>query len=737
MRSILFCLSILLITTSSSCQSTAKPAEYNLSFEKVADKLPVDWQTFGSSDYVFSIDSTIAEEGKNSGVIEYNGNAANYKACSYTIPETFKGKKIKLTGYIKTENVTGGWAGLWMRIDPQVSFDNMQKNGITGTTDWKKYEITLDLNPEKAQKIVAGGLLVGTGKVWIDNLTITIDGKTLADAPKKEILPAEMDKEFDKGSNINTISLNEQKINDLETLGLIWGFLKYHHPNIAKGNYNWDYELFRILPKYLKVKNAEERDALLSQWIESLGNFETEEKSEATDNVNIKPDLDWITHSGFSDDLKSELIKVQHAKRTYKNYYVGLFPGVGNPDFTHEKAYEDMKYPDAGFRLLSVFSYWNKIQYYYPYKNLIKKDWKDVLKEFIPKFINAGNETEYTLAALELIGSIHDTHANIWGRNEALDKIKGIYYAPVQIAFVENKPVITGYYNDQAGKRSGLLLGDEITSVNHKPVEEIIEEELKYTPASNYPTQLRNIATKLLRSNDSAINIEYRRNNKISSVNVKTYPAAELNLFKDYGSTDTCFKLINKDIAYLYPGTIRNAYLPGIMDQVKGTKGLIIDMRCYPREFIVFNLGKYLMPESTPFVKFTKGNIATPGLFTMSPDLYVGKKNKDYYKGKIVILVNETTQSQAEYTTMAFRVAPDVTVIGSTTAGADGNVSSFYLPGGIHTMISGIGVFYPDGQGTQRIGIVPDEVVKPTIEGIRNGKDEVLERAIEIINKKK
>jgi C-terminal processing protease CtpA/Prc len=92
------------------------------------------------------------------------------------------------------------------------------------------------------------------------------------------------------------------------------------------------------------------------------------------------------------------------------------------------------------------------------------------------------------------------------------------------------------------------------------------------------------------------------------------------------------------------------------------------------------------------------------------------------------------TQSQAEYTTMALRTAPRATVIGSTTAGADGNVSQFFLPGGISTMISGIGVYYPDGKETQRVGIVPQIIVKPTIKGITEGRDEPLEKAIEIIN---
>jgi C-terminal processing protease CtpA/Prc len=95
-----------------------------------------------------------------------------------------------------------------------------------------------------------------------------------------------------------------------------------------------------------------------------------------------------------------------------------------------------------------------------------------------------------------------------------------------------------------------------------------------------------------------------------------------------------------------------------------------------------------------------------------------------------VILVDEVSQSQAEYTTMAFRSAPGAIVIGSTTAGADGNTSPIPLPGGFTTMISGIGVFYPDKKPTQRVGILPDVVVTPTIAGIRAGRDEVLEEAV-------
>lgn len=74
-------------------------------------------------------------------------------------------------------------------------------------------------------------------------------------------------------------------------------------------------------------------------------------------------------------------------------------------------------------------------------------------------------------------------------------------------------------------------------------------------------------------------------------------------------------------------------------------------------------------------------------------------------------------------------------LIGSTTAAADGNVSPIVLPGNIQTGISGIGVYYPDGRETQQVGIIPNIAVKPTIAGVAAGRDELLEKALEIASK--
>jgi C-terminal processing protease CtpA/Prc len=720
-----------------SCRTSKKNLSYNFDFEKAEHGIPTGWQNFGNNSYKLSLDSTDVKIGKHSAVIEFTSGAPDFKAWSFPIIESFPGHKITLTGYIKTENVTDGYAGLWMRIDPGIAFDNMNKNGVTGTTDWTQYSITLDMNPEKTEQIVVGGLLVGKGKMWLDNLNVTIDGKDIHDLKPlvKKSYPADKDTTFDHGSQINSITLDQNQMDNLKTLGLIWGFLKYYHPHIASGEYNWDYELFRILPKVLKAENMKARDEILVDWIVKLGQFpEGQDTMMVSTETKIKPDLDWITNSNLSDELSTLLLKVKNAERKDDHYYIGLQPMVGNPDFKKEKTYSSMTYPDAGFRLLSLYRYWNIIQYYFPYKNLIEEDWKNVLSEFIPKFIDAKDSTAYMLAVLELIGRVHDTHANIWGVNPVLNDYRGTRYASVEVRFIENKPIVTGFYNDSLGKETDVAIGDIISKINNKTVDEIIAAQLRYTPASNYPTQLRDLARNLLRTNDSIIPIEINRNGTTMLKSLKTYSTKEVNIYSKFQTTQPYFKFITNDIAYINNGSLKREYLPAIWKEIEPTKGLIIDDRNYPSDFPIYDLSSYLMPDSIPFVKFTNGSLKHPGLFTFGKSLKAGNKNENYYKGKVVILVNEISQSSAEFHAMAYRVNPNAIVIGSTTAGADGNVSRFSLPGGFTTMISGIGVYYPDNKETQRIGIIPDMEVKPTIQGIKAGKDEVLEKAVQVIN---
>lgn len=77
--------------------------------------------------------------------ITQNGQARQkgFGAFNGNIPARFKGKKVKLEGYLKTDAVKDNYGGLYLRVDGTRAFDNMRDRGVTGTTDWRKYSIEL------------------------------------------------------------------------------------------------------------------------------------------------------------------------------------------------------------------------------------------------------------------------------------------------------------------------------------------------------------------------------------------------------------------------------------------------------------------------------------------------------------------------------------------------------------------------------------------------------------------
>lgn len=200
----------------------------NLDFEIMKGNSAKGWSDFENPGYEKGLDTLIAFSGNNSGYIESKKDAKTFGALSYYIPAGFIGDKIKLTGYMKTENVSSdGYAGLWLRVDPKVAFYNMADRQIKGTNDWQKYEFELNYSSGNAEAIVIGGLLTGRGKIWIDDLKVTIDGKELQNVDKMIELTPELKlsviRQIQDSKNDLDIS-NEEKLQEsltplIESLG--------------------------------------------------------------------------------------------------------------------------------------------------------------------------------------------------------------------------------------------------------------------------------------------------------------------------------------------------------------------------------------------------------------------------------------------------------------------------------------------------------------------------------------
>ncbi|MBS1563547.1 MAG: hypothetical protein JST39_04125, partial [Bacteroidetes bacterium] len=139
---------------------------YSLDMEKINPDthMPAGWTKPSEEQqrgYPAKIDSVIKKDGRYSLSLEKATGEGGYGAISILIDPKFAGKKIRLTGYIKTDSIKDGYAGMWMRVDGangMLAFDNMQSRGIKGTTGWTQYSIDLNYDDQKATGIYLGGL---------------------------------------------------------------------------------------------------------------------------------------------------------------------------------------------------------------------------------------------------------------------------------------------------------------------------------------------------------------------------------------------------------------------------------------------------------------------------------------------------------------------------------------------------------------------------------------------------
>jgi len=528
----------------------------------------------------------------------------------------------------------------------------------------------------------------------------------------------------------------------LAALGQVWGLLKYFHGGVAART-DWDDVLITAVPRF---KTAETREAVSREVMALVGQagpgdvFRDVPAGKSPDTP-LGATFRWIDDATLFELETSRLLRaVVLAHKPGSNRYVAPVSGVHNPDFTNDQAYyASDQYPDEATRLLALFRFWNMVQYFFPHRDVMDRDWIDVLPELVLKHAQAGNAVEYHLAVMEMTASINDAHAST--SSAVITNHFGLNTAPIQVRLVEGRTVVTRVFPRLLGAGIDLRVGDEVTHVAGVPVETVRTSIRRFVNGSNEASLERNIHYRLLLTNEPRLSVTVQGADARPltwDVNTVTQSAlsAELTAGGDMSA------LLAGNVGYVDMGRLQVADAARVMAQLRNTRGIIFDVRNYPNGTL-YTVSNYLNPSLRPFVKFTEPDFANPGnvLWTAvlqagpgSPNAWNPTAPASYtYTGRVAVLINQETQSQAEYTVMALRTAPDVTIIGSQTAGADGNVSLIRLPGGISTYFSGLGVFYPDGRPTQRIGIVPDIVVQPTLRGLREGRDEVLEAALQFL----
>jgi carboxyl-terminal processing protease len=514
----------------------------------------------------------------------------------------------------------------------------------------------------------------------------------------------------------------------------VYGFVKYYHSRVNYCEVNWDSALVYNLPL---IKNAvtgnDFNDALygMMQAAGPMAIASTPLPDTLPADLKRNRNFGWLNDPVFRTDVKALLDTIKNNFRPRQQCWVnhdGL-SGYGYLAFPYDDPILDsdlsVNYPGESERLMSIFRYWNIINYFNPYNYILDAPWDSTLYNNVLSVASATDYKNFVQTFEKISTQLNDAHVEGLTSSSRYS-IFGTFAPKIVLKITRNEYVIvkSGY--------STIRKGDVLVSVDGKTVSQVEDSLRPYISAGNHDVFRRSMTRYILGGDyGSQAQIGFRD----SSGNIQSISLTRKYGFDDWYPNDTLsastWKKWSCNIGYVHMGNLTVSDVDEMYSALKETKAIIFDIRNYPNG-TAWQITDLMYPDALCYAKLTVPDVHYPGTHSWEYSISGHKGNVSFYKGKVIILCNQETQSHAEYSCMMLRAMPNSVVVGSQTAGADGNITGFNLSRDIKAGFTTLGVYYPDGTETQRVGIVPDSVVYPTAAGIRQGKDEVLEKALQI-----
>lgn len=542
----------------------------------------------------------------------------------------------------------------------------------------------------------------------------------------------------------------------------VWGFFKYYHPAMGSGKIDADSLFLEFAGKVSAVTNDKAYRQLLFDMQHGLGYIQPVAVPKNTTRLFTINDY---TARIINDKLvpveirkQMQLLRRQGYTDSLHQYMPANFFGT---DIPAEKEFADIKYPNPCYQLLALARYWNAIEYLFPYKYMISKNWDAVLKEQVSAFAKPMTIVDFEQHLLQLNAAIEDSHGGIVAIKQS-GKIYGTWFPPFTFRFAGDSIVVTDYIDSLSCMAQDIRKGDVIIGINGKTIKQQLAAKESLVSASNIHKKKSLLAAipllMPLRSMDSTVNIRLLRNRQPAEKKLALQQLVKKDVIdninrlyqKQYGypgrtQNDFILHSVNNDIAQidaaglsiLFNNSADDKPVDSVLQLMRAhKKAILIDMRCYATQAVIYNkllpaLGWELKPFlslQAHFLRFP-GNYYEKDIFSLVPKMPLQQP----YTGKVILLVNERTHSQSEMITMILQASGPVTVVGTQTSGADGDLIELPIPGGYTLIFSGRHVAYPDGTASQKLGVKRNVKVNETTAGIADGKDEILEAALDLL----
>ncbi|MEM7229322.1 MAG: S41 family peptidase [Planctomycetota bacterium] len=557
-------------------------------------------------------------------------------------------------------------------------------------------------------------------------------------------------------------TLSDRGRDNLLAFARLVGDIRHFHPSDEAARLDWDRFVTAAVSEVESAADAQELAAVLRTWFEPIApsiRIELTAQFQPTPHSSLDDHADnrvavW-THAGFGQASQDgQRMNIYSSKRrfmrpgttadegfpSYGETIRRDLPGGITTDVPIAVLRRDRKTIPAGgvlpvdldtietdgtvrtVRFASVILLWNVMQHFYPYFDVVDTDWDAILPAALDQAAMASADQEHLHVLQRMVAALHDGHGSVWSmrRNTSMQ-------LPFDWTWAGEELVIT--HAPTAASRP-LSAGDVVMSIDGQPTADVYAQACTRISGATEGWK-RHTSLALLRfEGTAAVVLELRRPDGSEYTAQIQRVGFQRRYEKPRGDV---VRTLDDGVMYVDLDQIKPEEFKETIARLVDAPGVVFDMRGYPTvspEFLYHVADEPVRSANwnVPLIRYPDQRDVT-----WSTTYWPPQQREPRIESPVVWLTDGRAISYAE-SCMAivehYELGP---IVGATTAGTNGNVNPLKLPGGYQVAWTGMKVTTHDDGQYHGVGVKPTHPCEPTVEGIAAGRDDVLERGLEVL----
>jgi peptidase S41-like protein len=584
----------------------------------------------------------------------------------------FRGVRVRFRGQVRTRSTAKGQ--LWLRIDRGNEtgfFDDMRDRPVISRT-WEVAEVSGTVDPD-ATRIVFGTMSSGSGTTWYDELELSAqstDGRW------------------------STVAINDPSFEDDDPLAS-W------KPGLARPSVSsldgWKLTTDRVEP------------------------------AAGSASLRVEPEMQLASEELFADTPRpGETVDVDLGTGLRARIPIALYSKDGHtvgdsPDAARRAQRAPLQPSAAGFDattgIADVITAWNVLEHFWPYWDAVSVDWQAELDVALRDALDDRTVEDHVVTLERLSAAAPDGHARVTCSGTPR-RVK----PPFTVEVIQGRVVVT------ASADPAVIRGDIVVMLDGRPAAAQLADDEKLTSGSPQARVVKAAAQFGAGPIDALVNLVVNR----GGIERRIAVARSDKVIEEYSRP--AIERMEGDVYYVDLSRVTMTNLDAEMSKLANAAGIVFDVRRRPNSThpVLSHLLK--RPDDS------KNWLAVPHV--IRPDHVASAISgwdssgwempvlQPHIAARVAFLTGPVAQSYAESIMGLVEYYHLGEIVGSATAGTNGNVAEIAEPSGCVTRFTGMRVTKSDGSRFHLIGIQPTIPASRTIAGVVAGRDEVLERAL-------